>query len=156
MAETAIDIITRNVLAVVSAKFEGAVAQLDAELSAAQERGDQLFGQLEAEGRRRMAELFDELPASAVITEGGDFDPVGWIKAQAASRAWRTLAQGVVSAVAIAFVTAVVQSIADPQFDFASAADWKIAIGLGLGAVGTALVSLIQNKLAIKPPKSVP
>ncbi|KQU44171.1 hypothetical protein ASG84_12670 [Rhodococcus sp. Leaf278] len=153
MADNAIDIITRNVTAEITSRFEGAIAQVNAEVVAAQARADELFERLEAEGRRRMDELFANLPAAAVITEDGDFDPVGWIKMQAKSRALRTLVQGGVAAVVIAFVTAVIQAVVDPNFDFTQIGDWKIAIGLGLGAVGTAASSYLQNKLAIKPPK---
>ncbi|OZC80181.1 hypothetical protein CH274_13165 [Rhodococcus sp. 06-418-5] len=153
MADNAIDIITRNVTAEITARFEGAVAQFDAEVVAAQARADALFARLEVEGQRRMDELFSKIPTAAVITEDGDFDPVGWIKSQAKSRALRTLVQGGLAAVVIAFVTAVVQQVADPNFDFTEFSDWKIAIGLGLGAVGTAASSYLQNKLAIKPPK---
>lgn len=154
---TAIGILTREitskVTAELTARFEGAVSQFNAEVVSAQTRADELFDRLEAEGQRRMNELFANIPVAAVITEDGDFDPVGWIKAQAKSRALRTLVQGGLAAVVIAFVTAVVQQVVDPNFDFTQFSDWKIAIGLGLGAVGTAASSYLQNKLAIKPPK---
>ncbi|NIL77590.1 hypothetical protein [Rhodococcus sp. B10] len=147
MGDTVAEIVTREVL-----------AKVGTELDAVRVRAEQVIAdaaaRVETEARARLDAAVTQFPASTpVITEDGDFDPVGWIKAQAASRAWRTLLQGIISAVVIAFGTAVVQSIADPGFDYTSASDWKIAIGLGVGAVGTALVSLVQNKLAIKPPK---
>lgn len=157
MAEkNVIDLITERVVEQVSATFAGAVAQLEAAGADARARLDDTLQRIEVEGREKLDTLFDlgGLPMGGpVITEDGDFDPVGWIKAQAKSRALRTLVQGGLAAVVIAFVTAVVQQVVDPNFDFTQIGDWKIAIGLGLGAVGTAASSYLQNKLAIKPPK---
>lgn len=157
MAEkNVIDLITERVVEQVSATFAGAVAQLEAAGADARARLDDTLQRIEVEGREKLDTLFDlgGLPMGGpVITEDGDFDPVGWIKAQAKSRALRTLVQGGLAAVVIAFVTAVVQQVVDPNFDFTQFSDWKIAIGLGLGAVGTAASSYLQNKLAIKPPK---
>lgn len=159
MAEkNVIDLITERVVEQVSATFAGAVAQLEAAGADARARLDDTLQRIEVEGREKLDTLFDlgGLPMGGpVITEDGDFDPVGWIKAQAKSRALRTLVQGGLAAVVIAFVTAVVQQVVDPNFDFTQFSDWKIAIGLGLGAVGTAASSYLQNKLAIKPPPKV-
>jgi hypothetical protein len=155
-ANNVIDIVTRNV----AAQFEGVVAQFNAEAAAIRERGEQAItetvARIEAEGREQIAAVIQNLPVQVSNGTAGDgFDASEWIKRQASSRAWRTLVQGVVSAVVIAFVTAVTQAIFVPGFDFFALQDWKIAIGLGLGAVGTALVSLVQNKLGIKPPAKV-
>ncbi|OZF47577.1 hypothetical protein [Rhodococcus sp. 14-2470-1a] len=153
MTKNAIEIITDNVLAEVSKRFEGAIAQLNAEVDTARSRGEALFDQWEAEGRARMDELFAGIPAGAVITEDGDFDPIGWIKTQAKSRALRTLLQGLVFAALTSAVTAVVQAVSSTGFDITDLSDWKLALTLGAGAFGTAVVGYLQNALGIKPPK---
>lgn len=151
MGDSVADLVSRDVMEKVSGELDAVRVRAEQVIADAAAR-------VETEARARLDAVVAELPTPV---EGEleefdfvGFDPVEWIKAQAASRALRTLLQGIVSAVVIAFGTAVVQSIADPGFDFTSASDWKIAVGLGVGAVGTALVSLVQNKLAIKPPKA--
>ncbi|WP_032376710.1 hypothetical protein [Rhodococcoides fascians] len=165
MADNSVaEVVARIVTPQIIAHFEGIVAQFNAEAQSVRERADAAIAdvveRIEVEGREQVTAAIHNLPVTAgVTTAAGDTfdaaDTVAWIKAQAASRAWRTLVQGVVSAVVIAFVTAVVQALVVPGFDFFALQDWKIAVGLGLGAVGTALVSLLQNKLGIKPPPKV-
>lgn len=153
MADTAIDIITRQVTETLTRTFEGALAQLNAEAEDAKARADAFLADLEAEGRRRMDELFAAIPAAPVITQDGDFDPIGWIKAQAGSRALRTLLQGLVGVVLMAAGNAFVQSLQSDTFDLLSWDDWKVALTASSLAVITAGVSYVQNKLGIKPPK---
>lgn len=155
MAETLVDLVTRKVLDQVNA----GVRQLNEEIGLVKIRADQAISEavdrVETEGRARLGEFMTQIPTTPMFdSSADDFDPFGWIKAQAKSRALRTLVQGGLAAVVIAFVTAVVQQVVDPNFDFTQFSDWKIAIGLGLGAVGTAASSYLQNKLAIKPPKA--
>lgn len=150
-ANNVVDLVIREVLPQLRASADAMVAE-------AQARAEAIIVAAQAEAQRKVGEYIAALPPLPELEllepiEFEGFDPVDWIKRQAASRAWRTLVQGAVSAVVIAFVTALVQSIADPGFDFTSAADWKIALGLGLGAIGTAVASLVQNKLGIKPPR---
>ncbi|MGV8875512.1 MAG: hypothetical protein ACOH2Q_23515 [Rhodococcus sp. (in: high G+C Gram-positive bacteria)] len=157
-ANNVIDIVTRNV----AAQFEGAVAQLNAEATAIRERADtaiaETVARIETEGRARLDGVIADLPSATVFGELqtvdlDGFDAFEWIKAQAKSRAWRTLIQGVLSAVLIAFGTAAMQAVFVPGFDFFAWEDWKFALVLGIGAAGTALVSYLQNALGIKPPK---
>ncbi|OZE35595.1 MULTISPECIES: hypothetical protein [unclassified Rhodococcus (in: high G+C Gram-positive bacteria)] len=154
---TAIGILTREITSKVTAdltaRFEGAVSQFNAEVVSAQTRADELFNRLEAEGQRRMNELFANIPVAAVITEDGDFDPIGWIKSQAKSRAWRTLLQGLFAVVLVAAGNVVTQSIANPDFNAFSWDDWKVVGALAGTAVLTGLVSYVQNSFGIKPPK---
>lgn len=150
MADNAIDVIVRRVVEQVTAEATARFESIAAEVFS---RAEAVFAGVEGEVQRRVdAALADRPPADAAQSEPG-IDPIAWIKAQAKSRALRTLIQGFVSAVVLAFLTALTQGIADPGFDITDASDWKIALGLGLGAIGTAIASLIQNKLAIAPPK---
>lgn len=153
MADTAIDIITRQVTETLTRTFEGALAQLNAEAEDAKARADAFLADLEAEGRRRMDELFVAIPAAPVITQDGDFDPIGWIKAQAKSRALRTLVQGLLAVVLVAIGNAITQAIAKGSLDIFSWDDWKVVGALaGTAALG-ALIAYIQNIFGIKPPK---
>ena len=153
MADNAIDIITRNVTAEITKRFEGAAAQFNAEVVAMQSRADALFAQWEADGQRRMEELFATIPTAAVITEDGDFDPVGWLKAQAKSRALRTLVQGLLAVVVVAAGNAVIQAFSKGSLDIFSWDDWKVVGALTGTAVIGAIVAYVQNALNIKPPK---
>lgn len=153
MADNAIDIITRNVTAEITKRFESAAAQFNAEVVAIQSRADALFADLQADGQRRMEELFSNIPAAAVITEDGDFDPVGWIKMQAKSRALRTLVQGLIAVVIAAAGNAVVQAFTKGSLDIFSWNDWKVVGALTGTAVLGAVVAYVQNAFGIKPPK---
>lgn len=153
MADNAIDIITREVTAEISKRFEGAVSQFNAEVVAIQSRADALFTEWESEGQRRMDTLFASIPVKAVITEDGDFDPVGWIKAQAKSRALRTLVQGLLAVVLVAAGNAVTQAIAKGSLDIFSWEDWKVVGALAGSASLAALIAYLQNTFGIKPPK---
>ncbi len=153
-----VDMVSR----VVIEHFEGAVSQLNAEAAAIRERADtaiaETVAKVEAEGRQRLDDIISDLPAAPIFQELepvdlDGFDAFEWIKAQAKSRAWRTLVQGVLSAVLIAFGTAAIQAVFVPGFDVFAWEDWKFALVLGIGAAGTALVSYLQNALGIKPPK---
>ena len=155
MAETLVDLVARKV----TEQFNGALGQLTAEAEAARKRGEEAVARMEEEGRARMDEFFSNLPSEQVFGEvrevdvDGDFDPIEWIRRQATSRALRTLAQGLIAAVLVSFSTAVIQAVTVPGFDILSLSDWKLALVLGVGAVGTAVVGFVQNKLGIKPPK---
>lgn len=160
MSDTVVDIAVREVM-----------DKVGNELGAVQVRAEQILAdvtaRIEAEARARVDSVIENLPSEKVFgelagtayseafdtVELDGWNPVEWIKAQAASRAWRTLAQGLISAVLIAFATAVIQAVFVPGFDILSLSDWKPALVLGVGAAGTAFVSYAQNKLGIKPPK---
>lgn len=151
MADNAIDVIVRRVVEQVTAE---ATARFESIAAEVRSRAEAVFAGVEGEVQRRVDAALDAgRPSVDVAPAEPGIDPIAWIKAQAKSRALRTLIQGFVSAVVLAFLTALTQGIADPGFDITDASDWKIALGLGLGAIGTAIASLIQNKLAIAPPK---
>lgn len=130
-------------------------------------RFDQVVDDALAEGRQRIdqfvsdaKERADEMVADAIVsteiltpTADDVLSPIEWIQRQAKSRALRTLAQGLLFALVTSFVTAVVQAVTDSGFDVTDINDWKIALTLGAGALGTSLVSYLQNALRIKPPK---
>ncbi|OZE08453.1 hypothetical protein CH249_14020 [Rhodococcus sp. 05-2255-3B1] len=153
MTDNVIDIITRNVTDEIATRFEGLVAQLNAEALAAKDRADALFDQLEADGQRRMDELFSKIPVAAVITEDGDFDPVGWIKAQATSRALRTLIQGLLAVAVMAVGNVVVQALTQGTLNVFSWDDWKVVGTLAGSAALASGIAYVQNKFGIKPPK---
>ncbi|OZD74903.1 hypothetical protein CH273_25805 [Rhodococcus sp. 05-339-2] len=151
-----VDLITERVVEQVSATFAGAVAQLEAAGADARARLDETFERIEAEGRAKLDSLFDlgGLPMGGpVITEDGDFDPVGWIKSQARSRALRTLVQGLLAVVLVAAGNAVVQVIAQGSFDIFSWDDWKVVGALAGSAALASGIAYVQNKFGIKPPK---
>lgn len=151
-----VDLITERVVEQVSATFAGALAQLEAAGADARARLDETFERIEAEGRAKLDSLFDlgGLPMGVpVITEDGDFDPVGWIKSQASSRALRTLVQGLLAVVLVAAGNAVVQVIAQGSFDIFSWDDWKVVGALAGSAALASAIAYVQNKFGIKPPK---
>lgn len=155
MAESVIDIVTRNVVS----QFEGALGQLTAEAEAVKARGDKVIADLEAEGRARMDMFFETLPSAPILGELQSvdldgFDPVEWIKAQAKSRAWRTLLQGLLAVVVVAVGNVVVQAFTQGTLSVFSWDDWKVVATLAGSATLAAAISYLQNALGIKPPKA--
>ncbi|OZF25189.1 hypothetical protein CH296_28015 [Rhodococcus sp. 14-2496-1d] len=157
MAEkNVIDLITDKVVEQVSATFEGALIQLEAAGADARSRLDDTLEQIRAEGRSKLDELFDVggLPLGGpVITEDGDFDPVGWIKTQARSRALRTLVQSLLAVVVMAVGNVVVQALTQGTLNVFSWDDWKVVGTLAGSAALASGIAYVQNKFGIKPPK---
>ncbi|WP_206492338.1 hypothetical protein [Rhodococcus sp. KRD162] len=157
MAEkNVIDLITEKVVDRVSATFEGALTQLDAAAVDARSRLDATLESIEAEGREKLDTLFDVggLPLNVpVITEDGEFDPVGWIKMQARSRALRTLVQGLLAVVVMAVGNVVIQAVTQGTLNVFSWEDWQVVGTLAGSAALASAIAYVQNKFGIKPPK---
>ncbi|WP_045194763.1 hypothetical protein [Rhodococcus sp. B7740] len=152
-----VDLITERVVEQVSATFAGAVAQLEAAGADARARLDETFERIEAEGRAKLDSLFDlgGLPLGGpVITEDGDFDPVGWIKSQARSRALRTLIQSLLAVVVVAGGNVVIQAVTQGTLNVFSWDDWKVVGTLAGSAAIASVIAYVQNKFGIKPPKA--
>lgn len=154
-----VDMVSR----VVIEHFEGAVTQLNAEAAAIRERADAAIvdavAKVEAEGRKRLDDMVSDLPAAPIFGEMQSvdldgFDPVEWIKAQAKSRAWRTLLQGLLAVVFVAVGNVVVQAFTQGTLSVFSWDDWKVVATLAGSATLAAAISYLQNALGIKPPKA--
>lgn len=154
-----VDMVSR----VVIEHFEGAVKQLNAEAAAIRERADtaivETVARIEAEGRERVDSVIGNLPSAPIFGEPlegelVDFDPIGWFKRQARSRAWRTLLQGLLAVVVMAGGNVVIQAVQQGSLNVFSWDDWKVAATLAGSATLAAVFSYLQNALGIKPPKA--
>lgn len=160
-----VDVVSR----VVIEHFEGAVTQINAEAAAIRERADTAIAEsvarIETEARARIDSVIENLPSAPIFGEvreaaadvdGFDLDdvnPMGWLRAQAKSRAWRTLIQGLLAAVVVAASNVVFQAIRTGSLNVFSWEDWKVVGAVAVTAVLGAVVSYFQNALNIKPPK---
>lgn len=149
MANNVVELVVERVTEELKGRFDQVI---DDALTEGKQRIDQFV----ADARERAdAMVAEAIVSTKILTPTVDdvISPIEWIQRQARSRALRTLAQGLLFALVTSFVTAVVQAVTDSGFDVTDIDDWKIALTLGAGALGTSLVSYLQNALRIKPPK---